>query len=262
VDGVERFKKWKGRLTVVGTGEIPGIGSSFSSFSPTVVFSTIRMLVTLTVDPRFRVESYDLSGAFLGTELRDRLVYVRLPPEAGEYEGRVLLLLKSVYGLKTSGREFVQQLSEQILSFTMKMKCPKSGKEIEARFNRLAVDHCIYRYEDTLDRVMMLLHHVDDIVTDTTDRELREAFFDHIRKKWAITGEGQMNRFLGISYTWDREKGRCKASATSHIERVSRHFGLEDTRTHATPMEDIMLLPWRMDSRLMKETLLRRPQKR
>jgi hypothetical protein len=183
VDGVERFKKWKGRLAVVGTGEIPGIDSSFSSFSPTVAFSAVRMLVALTVDPRFSVESYDLSGAFLGTELRDRAVYVRLPAEAGEYAGKVLLLLKSVYGLKTSGREFVQQLSEQILSFTMKVKCPKTGKEIEAKFTRLAVDHCIYRYEDALGRVMMLLHYVDDIVTATTDRELREAFFDHIRKK-------------------------------------------------------------------------------
>jgi hypothetical protein len=38
VDGVKRFKKWKGRLTVVGTGEIPGIDSSFSSFSQTVAF--------------------------------------------------------------------------------------------------------------------------------------------------------------------------------------------------------------------------------
>jgi uncharacterized protein (DUF2267 family) len=78
---------------------------------------------------------------------------------------------------------------------------------------------------------------VDDIVAATTDRELREAFFDHIRKKWAITAEGQMNRFLGISYTWDREKGSCKASAAAYIERVARRFGLEDTSTHATPME-------------------------
>jgi uncharacterized protein (DUF2267 family) len=195
------------------------------------------MLVALTVDPRFSVESYDLSGAFLGTELRDRAVYVRLPAEAGEYAGKVLLLLKSVYGLKTSGREFVQQLSEQILSFTMKVKCPKTGKEIEAKFTRLAVDHCIYRYEDALGRVMMLIHYVDDIVTATTDRELREAFFDQIRKKWAITAEGQMNRFLGISYTWDREKGSCKASAAAYIERVAKRFGLEDTRTYATPME-------------------------
>jgi hypothetical protein len=65
VDGVERFKKWKGRLAVVGTGEIPGIDCSFSSFSPAVLFSAVRMLVALTVDPRFSVESYGLSGAFL-----------------------------------------------------------------------------------------------------------------------------------------------------------------------------------------------------
>ena len=42
VDGVERFKKWKGRLAVVGTGEIPGIGSSFSSFSQTVAFRAVH----------------------------------------------------------------------------------------------------------------------------------------------------------------------------------------------------------------------------
>jgi hypothetical protein len=84
---------------------------------------------------------------------------------------------------------------------------------------------------------MMLLHYVDDIVAATTDREWREAFFDHIRKKWAITAEGQMSRFLGISYTWDREKGSCKASAAAYIERIASRFGLEDTRTHAIPME-------------------------
>jgi hypothetical protein len=170
-------------------------------------------------------------------ELRDRAVYVRLPAEAGEHAGKVLLLLKSVYGLKNSGRELVQQLSEQILSFTMKVKCPKTGREIEAKFTRLAVDHCIYQYEDAFGRVMMLLHYVDDIVAATTDRELREAFFDHTRKKWAIPAEEQMNRFLGISYTWDREKGSCKASAAAYIERAARRFGLEDTRTRATPME-------------------------
>ena len=67
VDGVERFKKLKVRLAVVGTGEIPGIDSSFSSFSPTVAFSAVRMLVALPVDPRFSVVNYDVSGAFLRT---------------------------------------------------------------------------------------------------------------------------------------------------------------------------------------------------
>jgi hypothetical protein len=115
---------------------------------------------------------------------------VRLPAEAGEYAGKVLLLLKSVYGLKTSGREFVQRLSEQILSFTVKVKCPKTGEEIAARFTRLAIDPCNYRYEDAMGRIMLILHYVDDIIAATTDRALREIFFHHIRKKWAITAEG------------------------------------------------------------------------
>ena len=82
-------------MAVIGTGEIPVIDSSFSSFSPTVAPSTVRMLVALTVDPQYSVESYELSGAFLGTELRDRSVCVRLPDEAGEYTGKILLLLSS-----------------------------------------------------------------------------------------------------------------------------------------------------------------------
>ena len=67
----------------------------------------------------------------------------------------------------------MQQLSEQILSFTIQVKCPKTGKDVEARFTRLAIDHCIYRYEDAIGRIMLVLHYVDDIIAATTDRALR-----------------------------------------------------------------------------------------
>jgi hypothetical protein len=83
-------------------------------FSSTVTFSVVRLLISLTVDPRFSVESYDLSGAFLGTKLRDRVVYIRIPMDAGVHTGKILLLKKSVYGLKTSGRDFITQLAEQM----------------------------------------------------------------------------------------------------------------------------------------------------
>lgn len=76
-----------------------------------MAFSAIRLLISFTVDPRFSVESYDLSGAFLGTELRDRAVYIKLPKDAGIHAGKVLLLKKSVYGLKTSRRDFIHQLA-------------------------------------------------------------------------------------------------------------------------------------------------------
>jgi hypothetical protein len=77
-DGKERFLKWKSRLAVVGSSEREGWETVYSTFSPTVAFSAVRLLISLTVDPRFSVESYDLSGVFLGTELRDRDVYIRI----------------------------------------------------------------------------------------------------------------------------------------------------------------------------------------
>ena len=54
----------------------------------------------------------------MGTDLKDRSVYVRLPADAGtEYAGKIIRLMKACYGLKSSSSEFVKQLSRQILSF-------------------------------------------------------------------------------------------------------------------------------------------------
>ncbi len=85
------------------------------------------------MDPNFSVESYDLSGAFLGTELRDRAVYIRLPKDAGIHAGKNLLLKKSVYGLKTRGRDFIHQMTEQILSYLVTGTCPKTGRSMGSR---------------------------------------------------------------------------------------------------------------------------------
>ncbi len=75
-DDKEWFLKWRSRFPVVGSSERQGWETVNNTFSPTVAFSVVRLLISLTVDPRFSVESYDLSGVFLGTELRDRVVYM------------------------------------------------------------------------------------------------------------------------------------------------------------------------------------------
>ncbi len=54
-DGKERFLKWKSRLAVVGSSEREGWETVYSTFSPTVAFSAVRLLISLTVDPKFTV---------------------------------------------------------------------------------------------------------------------------------------------------------------------------------------------------------------
>ncbi len=120
----------------------------YSTFSPTVAFSAVRLLISLTVDPRFSVESYDLSGVFLGTELRDRAVHIRLPKDAGVHTGNI-----------------------------------KTGKSESFGFKRLLIDHCVFRYEDSEGNVMILLHYVDDLVIATTSLKIRDLFLAHINRK-------------------------------------------------------------------------------
>ena len=110
VDNKEYFDKWKSRLASQGQHQEPGIDCVWNTFSPTLGFSTIRTLISLMCDPKWMVDSYDLSGAFLGTKLEDREVYMRLPPEAGIYANKVLRLEKSIYGLKSAGKAFMKQL--------------------------------------------------------------------------------------------------------------------------------------------------------
>jgi len=236
-DGKERFLKWKSRLAVVGSSEREGWETVYSTFSPTVAFSAVRLLISLTVDPRFSVESYDLSGAFLGTELRDRAVYIRLPKDAGIHAGKILLLKKSVYGLKTSGRDFIAQLAEQILSFLVTSKCSKTGKSESFGFKRLLIDHCVFRYEDNEGNVMILLHYVDDLVIATTSLKIRDLFLTHINRKWKTTAEGKLNRYLGINYRWDEEACSCTVTTSAYIERIAKRFGLEETRLPDSPMD-------------------------
>jgi hypothetical protein len=233
--GEEQFLKWKSRMAVVGCAERQGWETVYSTFSPTVAFAAIRLLIAVAVDAKYTVDSYDLSGAFLGTELRDRAVYIKLPADAGVHAGKILLLKKSVYGLKTSGKDFIEQLGEEILGFVVELTCPMTGKVSKHSFKRIPVDHCVYRYEDAQGRVMLLLHYVDDLVLASTDTKLREEFLKHINRRWNTTHEGRLTRFLGINYNWSA--GSCTCNAAAYIERIARRFEVTEMRLPDSPID-------------------------
>ena len=157
MDKKEYFEKWKSRLAAQGQHQEPGIDCVWNTFSPTLGFAAIKTLASLMCDPTWIVDSYDLLEAFLGTKLEDREVYIRLPPEAGKHANKILRLEKSSYGLKSVSKAFMKKLGEEVLKFVERVEY-KSPGDIN----------------------------VDDICCRTTDRDLRERFFDHLRKRWAI----------------------------------------------------------------------------
>ena len=228
-DGVAReyFLKWKGRLAVQGTRETPGVDTVWSTFSPTIGFTAVRVLISLMCDPKFSVDSYDLSGAYLKTDLKDRAVYVQLPNDAGEDAGKIIRLVKACYGLKSASSEFIKQLRETVLTF-----------ECEGcKFRPLKIDHCVYVFEGKGGEKMILAGYVDDLICGTTDETIRDKFLAHLRKGWDVTHEGQLDRFIGVHFKRSADKMTWAASMGTYIDRVVRRFGLEETKIYKTPMD-------------------------
>jgi len=83
------------------------------------------------------VDTYDLSGAFLGTKLEGLEVYMHLPPEAGKYAKNFLRLEKSRYGLKSASKTFMKQLGEEVL------------KSVERVEYNLVITMCVCRTQSS-----------------------------------------------------------------------------------------------------------------
>jgi hypothetical protein len=225
----EKFVKWKARLTIVVTTETEGVDCVYNTFSPTIGFTDIRVLISLMCDPKYDVGSYDLTGAFLSTDLKTRAVYCQFPSDAGEDEdaNKIVRLVKEVYGLKSSGISFIKQLRETISSFEYRGR----------RFQNLKVDQCIYVFEDEDGSKMILAHYVDDIICGTTNYELRNQFFKHLRQSWEIEDTGQLDRFLGINFRRSDDKKEWSASTYTYLDRIVKRFDLNDTVVVKVPMD-------------------------
>jgi hypothetical protein len=173
----------------------------------------------------FDVRSYNLSGAFLGTDLA-REVYVRLPEEAGKYAGKIVRCVKALYGLITSSRDFVNSLSERILSF----------EDNGGRFKKMDTDHCIYVFTDKDGNEMILSHYVDDIICGSNNQELRNRLFKHLNQQWKITDEGVLNRFVGLNFERSEDGLTWEASCGPYIDKIAKRFKV-DPKIQETPMD-------------------------
>jgi hypothetical protein len=121
----------------------------------------------------------------------------------------------------------MKQLGSEVEGFSEKVEYKDAdGKtKVEyARFERLVTDQCMFRYKDARGREMIFASYVDDIICCTTDLELRERFFEHLRKTWSITHEGTLDRFLGIHFERSKDKWSCSATMGTYIDKIVKRF--------------------------------------
>ena len=95
-----------------GFTQIEGVDYS-KTYAPVVKLSSIRVLLALVAKLDLLLHQMDVVTAFLNGELRE-VVYMEQPQgfEEGDPDKVVCLLLKSIYGLKQSPRQWYGKIDD------------------------------------------------------------------------------------------------------------------------------------------------------
>jgi hypothetical protein len=112
-------EKLKLRARLVANGQRQQYGLDYiETFSPTTNMTTIRTVLTIAAHRDWEIHQVDIKSAYLNAALKDT-IYMRAPPGYLKTEdfGKVLLLLRSLYGLKQAGFEWSEKLEKFFLDY-------------------------------------------------------------------------------------------------------------------------------------------------
>ena len=124
------LEKYKAYLVAKGYSQIPGMDYT-DTFSPVVKLETIRVILALAMSQNWEIQQMDVKGAYLNGMLKEK-VYMRQPKGFEDETKHVCHLIKTLYGLKQSGREWNIELNRKLVT---------------AGFKWLWSDPCIYIWQ-------------------------------------------------------------------------------------------------------------------
>jgi Reverse transcriptase (RNA-dependent DNA polymerase) len=124
------IKSYRVRIVAGGHRQIEGINYT-ETFSSAAKMPTVRAVLANAAEQNWEIEHINIKSAYLSAPLKETIF---MHPPRGvlkpSQEGKVLRLLKGLYGLKQAGRGWYQEMSRVLIK--------------ELGFNRSAIDHSVF----------------------------------------------------------------------------------------------------------------------
>ncbi|SOV09582.1 uncharacterized protein UDID_19010 [Ustilago sp. UG-2017a] len=131
-------------------------------------------------------------------------VGIKIPP------GKALKVVKGLYGLKQSGREWNIELDSHLR--TIGFHCMPSAP-------------CLYS-RGTDDKITIITAYMDDMLITSPSRDEVDHTKQEIMDKWETQDNGRIKEFLGIKITHDRRRRRISLGLMAYIkEMVNKWLG-------------------------------------
>ena len=209
-------KKLKARLVVKGDQQIEGV-DYHDSFSPVVQWSTIRLLLILSVMLQLHTVQVDYTLAFVQAPAENN-TFVEMS-KMFEVPGMILQLRKNLYGLCEAPRNFFAHL--------------KKGLNERGLMNSKH-DHCLFYNEH-----VMVICYVDDCIFLAKDASKIDELIDDLKgpvnkdhSKFLLNKEEHYAGFLGIDISESKSiEGALELLQTGLIDRILSVLCLNDDNT-------------------------------
>jgi hypothetical protein len=207
------IKKLKARFCIHGGQQEKGIDFD-DTFSPVVAWSTVRMMLILSIVMELKTKQVDFTLAFVQAKL-DPGTFIEMP-RLFEQEGMVLELKRNLYGGKDAGANFFFLLKEQL---------EKRG------FRSSDTDACLFINDET---GCIMLVYVDDCILFHKDEKVIDTMIADLEKprnkdlhKFLIKVEDDYAGFLGIDIRRN-EDGTIELLQTGLIDRILAALNMID----------------------------------
>jgi hypothetical protein len=198
------------------------------SYSGVVSMEAMRLGFMLAKLNNLEACAGDVGNAFLYANTQEK-VYIIAGPEFGpELEGRILLIDKSLYGLKTSGARFHEHLSLKLA--VLGFKPTKADPDLWMKKHEDGHYEYIARY-------------VDDVMAFSKDPM---KIMKDLEQTYVMKGVGSPRYYLGgdileLDEQWQKQGVFYSFSASTYIEnsvpKLAKMLGVAKFAKKSTPMD-------------------------
>ena len=145
-------------------------------YSPTPATASIRMLLAMAEIKDGELRHFDAEQAFLKADI-DEEIYIEIPEEFQEFPGAVVGLNKAVYGLVQAGRCWNNKFCDDTTAIG---------------FEQAKADPCVFRKVVDGEAEMVVVVHVDDVLTHAKDQATMDRFAAKFEQKFKLKDVGDV----------------------------------------------------------------------
>ncbi|KAJ4719034.1 Retrovirus-related Pol polyprotein from transposon TNT 1-94 [Melia azedarach] len=209
----------KARLVVKGYAQQQGIDYG-DTFAPVARLDTIKLLIALAAQNRWKIFHLDIKSAFLNGYLKEE-IFIEQPEgfKVNGEEDKVYKLNKALYGLKQAPRAWYSRIDEFLCA---------SG------FRRSCNDATLYIKTSASADTLIISMYVDDLLIIGSRIDDVNDFKQQLYQKFEMTDLGEMKFFLGLQVHQTAEG--IFVSQQAYVINMLKKFRMQHCKPTSTPL--------------------------